>query len=872
MTSCVRQLAGPDEIFVSFRLVCLLHVGQDCLFQSRLLEAGLSHVSHTVVPDSPVYSLSAGLSCGFCWTRAVENYCLLSSLWTVSPSFLAGHWTSAPSRPFLQVRSLPCLGVWNPEFFSACKAPSLSAAYESCLNLPQCAVYKGCMGTVDNTLFRFWFSPPLLKTSWSGLGGRRDCRNESQEAALRLHHEGVRAQSFLLLWAQDQACSIFLCVLICVQVALCRLLIAQLGFKFPPAVRTPSHVPRSSSYAALRPLALLGTPAKPVIKWQLRNEVRPKQFCNRRCGNLPFWLKLCLLSSFPVCVWSIPGGPANGALVTELSRHFSPDLGGASAAAPHPSAPGEFLDANGHGADSTGMDSDEDTALGVVVFAPHFHPVPVQILVREGASMHEVFREVQGIGLPLPLEHLDCMVPVSPLPDPNSGALVVFPHILDHSRHAAVVIDLSAVGGKVFATVLPSVMGFDVWARYISPMLEGCEHDVDVFLGSSDTPSSGNDPMYLQHGMLIAVRIAGAARPRQISLAELLESPQQWQTNTCAPAPEPTSVFCLLSGSKRWLLRRSDFPRTPLAEAAAACVALRPGEVTFAAANNPAMRNLCVHGTNCCGLALVTDVPPALPVPPARSHRPDYFVFLDFRCLGVRPYGMLQWTRWVHLPSVLQSHSISVPEGYDVEVAGGIRQGFYIEVAHNATLTFWVVPPPTEEGSIAESEAHHESSDDEAADSDADSPQPPADRPRNRNRGRGNERPRSRSPRRYGYAGCMAPLHSNNQDTPTVDWPTAFVDDALAVSSHVGQCDSLDVSATALQSVEGADAVFSFLCEALPETPPEGASPSTGQVTTISRGARIWVPDNGLGPQLNAILSCLLKEINTAWRTVRPRC
>ncbi|CAE7719234.1 unnamed protein product, partial [Symbiodinium sp. CCMP2456] len=126
--------------------------------------------------------------------------------------------------------------------------------------------------------------------------------------------------------------------------------------------------------------------------------------------------------------------------------------------------------------------------------------------------------------------------------------------------------------------------------------------------------------------------------------------------------------------------------------AAATTVGSRVDGTSFTLATGPLIADLCLHGRCCYGIALLVDLPSGSTGSPATGEDPTVYVFLDFRPIGVRPFGWCQSSNSLHLPTVLRAHDKELPGNVEIEVVGRETQGYYIDVASGDIIVFRAVP------------------------------------------------------------------------------------------------------------------------------------------------------------------------------------
>ena len=212
---------------------------------------------------------------------------------------------------------------------------------------------------------------------------------------------------------------------------------------------------------------------------------------------------------------------------------------------------------------------------------------------------------------------------------------------------------------------------------------------------------TGSD-LTLSHGLLVQVYPAGMHRERTTGIEQLLADHGLWKLVGDIPRLPMRPGLCLLStGEQRWYLCRGDYPSSSLVEAVEQCVHASPGSLTIASSRRPHLRDICLHGRRCKGAVILVHLPP--PVSPTAEHTPrqDAFLFVDYRPVGVRPFGFHQvGTSW-DLKTILAKVPACTPEGYQVQVEGAWKDNTTLVAPSGTTVTVFLAriltptgPPP----------------------------------------------------------------------------------------------------------------------------------------------------------------------------------
>ncbi|OLQ14716.1 hypothetical protein AK812_SmicGene1137 [Symbiodinium microadriaticum] len=337
------------------------------------------------------------------------------------------------------------------------------------------------------------------------------------------------------------------------------------------------------------------------------------------------------------------------------------------------------------------VEASTGNVLGIVMHAPYYQEDYLAIFYDPTQPQAELPSRIRASEPRIPLDSLECIVPIEPLPDPGFAAYLAYPPILDSNDLVAVLIDLRPALGTKFAAILPKFLSFEAWDKYIQVLLPSRHYAYDVFLGSGMHPMPTGSDFVLSHGLLVQVHPAGAFRDSLLNIGDLLANPARWKCIGDIPRMPVRPGLCLLSPSEqRWYLCRGDYPSTSLVEAVEQCVHASPGTLTIAASRRPYFRDLCLHGRHCQGAVILVHLPP--PVSPTAEHTPrqDAFLFVDYRPVGVRPFGFHQiGTTW-DLKTILAKVPSDIPWGYKVHVEGAWTDHSKLVAPSGTTVTVFI--------------------------------------------------------------------------------------------------------------------------------------------------------------------------------------
>ena len=280
-------------------------------------------------------------------------------------------------------------------------------------------------------------------------------------------------------------------------------------------------------------------------------------------------------------------------------------------------------------------DAGQESLLGVVLFAPHYQTEYMSIYVHQTEGPWSVFERVRHLSTAIPTNLLTCLAFVDPLPFDGVAAFVAYSEAVHASGYVAVILDLAGCGGNLFATTLPRSFSCAQFFAFVRPLIGAAQDPVVLFVGRSTTPHDTQEDLSLEHGQRLTVVYSPAIPVQQQTYEKLFDPPRHWLDPDAIPRPVISSGVCLLHRDQRFYIGRRAFPGQSPQAAAAHCIHTTEDQVTIGVAKRPQIADLCLHGERCKCVAAVVDIPPPLPVPPARRARTDFFLFLDLRPLGI---------------------------------------------------------------------------------------------------------------------------------------------------------------------------------------------------------------------------------------------
>ena len=150
---------------------------------------------------------------------------------------------------------------------------------------------------------------------------------------------------------------------------------------------------------------------------------------------------------------------------------------------------------------------EEDQWLGVYVYTPHFQPIELAVKASRQQGSRPILDAIVDSAPGVPDKLFQCAVPVIPQRSPGYLHVIRFPSILGGLNEpcAAVMLDLTAVGGRYFATVLPAKLAYESLLTFLKPFASPVEGDMYLYIGARTRPWPSVAEVVLRHGDAITV-------------------------------------------------------------------------------------------------------------------------------------------------------------------------------------------------------------------------------------------------------------------------------------------------------------------------------------------------------------------------------
>ena len=168
--------------------------------------------------------------------------------------------------------------------------------------------------------------------------------------------------------------------------------------------------------------------------------------------------------------------------------------------------------------------------LWVSVWAPFYRPETWALQVDSEGGVVGLCQQVDLFSLGSFGGGLHGIAPLRPQPIRGQAAFIRFPTCLDalQPELAAVILDLTRVGGNFHAIVLPRRITGDALWHYSRPYVSGAIDEIELFFGTEQVPVGGSQETDLDHGDVITAARVGFGPAGRLSLEELFRPGEEW--------------------------------------------------------------------------------------------------------------------------------------------------------------------------------------------------------------------------------------------------------------------------------------------------------------------------------------------------------
>ena len=327
--------------------------------------------------------------------------------------------------------------------------------------------------------------------------------------------------------------------------------------------------------------------------------------------------------------------------------------------------------------------SEDGTWLGVYLYTPHYKPITFAIQPPE-RSLRSVLDTIQAEVPGVPPGLFDKVVPLRPQRFQGYASFLRCPRVIHHSGtdgFAAVVCDLSRVGGHYFATTLPKTLDISVLVQFLLPLTKDDDSELQIFVGMNHRPWPASEQIVLCDGAFVPDPGIG-----HFSIEPLFQAGAVWGPISDFFTLDIHEATCILHENKRYTFKPHYHYDMSLVQYICQRLRLRPEETVMCTFE---IKDLDVHGVYCRNVVAVHDVPSPLATGVTRDQAQDLFALLDFRPLGMRPYAICVSQPKLHIPTIAANFGLLLPPATTIEVAGGTRKRENVRFEGHARILFY---------------------------------------------------------------------------------------------------------------------------------------------------------------------------------------
>ncbi|CAE7946520.1 hypothetical protein AK812_SmicGene33425 [Symbiodinium microadriaticum] len=331
--------------------------------------------------------------------------------------------------------------------------------------------------------------------------------------------------------------------------------------------------------------------------------------------------------------------------------------------------------------------------LGCYVYTPHYRAVTAAVQMPPSADLQHAIDGLIECAPGTPDGLFLGMVPIRPQRFPGYLQVIRFPTFLRqvHDGYAAVMCDLTHVGGPYFPTVLPRGLSHADLTAYLLPLTSHSDETLRFYIGCRSKVWPLEAQVLLRDGDVITGTFDPSPRPL-VCRVEDLERRDSWGTLRHFFAPEAHQSTCVMYQDKRYCVGERHYRAHGLYDYIVSFLGV---DVNRISACTFPVQDLDVQGDYCQNIVAIADVAP--PTGGHREHeRRDLFVLCDLRPLGLKPKHVYTHVSRLHLPSLAADLGVALPAGFSQGVLGARLSGDTVRIVGSCTLLFYAKEETTD--------------------------------------------------------------------------------------------------------------------------------------------------------------------------------
>ena len=339
--------------------------------------------------------------------------------------------------------------------------------------------------------------------------------------------------------------------------------------------------------------------------------------------------------------------------------------------------------------------------LGVYLHTPFFRESAVAVRPGTDGNIHSVIVAIQENVGGVPHHLFSSIVPITPPKIKGYASFMRLPSVLRGSGgvdKAAIIVDLTRVGGNYFASYVQRRMAYWDFEESIKVHTAYSDHDLHFFIGNSSTPCTQGQDLVFWDGAVVTVAWFKDIYFYKGFVSSLFDEGTAWGSIREMLSPDPIHGTLTIFEGQRLFMAPYHQDGLGLATAALRRHRLRLCDVTTCSFSSV---NLDHKGFAIDLVYFIIELP--WPRPNSIHYeRRDFFTFCDGRAVGVEPAVLHSHHPALHLPSIAAVLGINLPRMYRLAAVGGRCVGDEVFLGGHSSLILYAarVAPPSERGSI----------------------------------------------------------------------------------------------------------------------------------------------------------------------------
>ncbi|CAE7728750.1 unnamed protein product [Symbiodinium microadriaticum] len=330
-----------------------------------------------------------------------------------------------------------------------------------------------------------------------------------------------------------------------------------------------------------------------------------------------------------------------------------------------------------------------DGWLGIQVYSPFYRTVPFACSERRCRNTHQVVDAIRDFVGGVPHDLFPVLVPILPQRFTEYGGFIRSPRFTRHSDGSgltAVIFDLSRVGGRYFADVVPGRMSYQEMIDHVYCYTAHCDHPLCFFVGCRQAAWPHGQPFQLQDGVAITVTSIPDFHNQASTFEDLLANKSLWGPVAQMPLLEPLHGTLVQHENERFFIA----PYHQEGEGLPAAVARRIRRpLVDLTTCSFAIKDFDYKGYACDQILAVFN----LPWPGSnrlQGKRRDIFTLCDGRALGMVPLVLHSAHPVIHLPSLAANLALRIPSAWCLDAVGGKRVEDEVFVGGHSTIMLYM--------------------------------------------------------------------------------------------------------------------------------------------------------------------------------------